>query len=449
MNGMLPEGHCLVADTGEKIKIGRLFGGGGQGEVYLAFMPDGEPRAVKWYYPAQATEMQRGILERLIALGWRDPRFLWPQSVVWDPNALSKGFGYLMALRPDRFADLQALFRRDASVSGVTLRTLVIAALNTAEAYHTLHGKGIAYRDINWGNIFFDPATGDILVCDNDNAVFEGETAAVAGTMDFMAPELVRGDAGAAPGTQTDLHSLAVLLFMMFMNHHPLQGRLALKIRCLDEAAQRRLYGDRPVFVYDPADTSNRPVPGEQDTVLKTWDAMPDTLRRLFVQTFTDGLRDPGRRTRESQFARGLSKVLDNIVRCAGCATLNLTEPGGPAPGCWRCGRALSLPLLLEIVTSMGMAREVNGVRMVPGNRVYHHHTVSDPRSHDFTAVVGEVTAHPKDPQRLGLTNRTQETWHIRKSDGTGQSVAPGRTVGLRAGTTIEFCPGTEGVVKI
>ncbi|MGW2642905.1 protein kinase domain-containing protein [Streptomyces sp. NPDC001348] len=448
MNGILPEGHRLVTDNGDPITVGRLFGGGGQGEVYLAKTPQGD-RAVKWYYPAQATDQQRDILEGLIGLNWRDHRFLWPRSVVWDPNALSGGFGYLMDLRPDRFRDLQALFRRDPSVGRVTPRTLVMAAIHTVEAYRALHSRGIAYRDINWGNIFFDPVNGDILVCDNDNAVFEGEAAAIAGTMDFMAPELVRGDPGAMPDTQTDLHSLAVLLFMLFMNHHPFQGALALQIRCFDDAAQRRLYGTRPVFVYDPADTGNRPVRGEQDTVIATWNALPDVLRKLFVQTFTVGLTNRDERVRESQWRDALSTVLDNTLVCARCGKLSLDQPGDTGPDCWKCAHRLDLPPRLDLLVGMGAVRSARPIRLVRGGHVYAHHMVSDPLQHDFTAVVGEVTEHPQKPGRFGLTNRSKDTWTTRRPDGTPQPVPPGRTVALRSGITIEFGNGAEGTVRV
>jgi serine/threonine protein kinase len=77
------------------------------------------------------------------------------------------------------------------------------ACIHLVEAYRALHSQGIAYRDISQGNVFFDPATGDILVCDNDNAVVDGRQAGIEGTMEFMAPELVRGDPGASPSTQS------------------------------------------------------------------------------------------------------------------------------------------------------------------------------------------------------------------------------------------------------
>lgn len=448
VNGMLSAGQTLVTEEGEKIKVAEIFGSGGQGEVYRVRTRRGD-RALKWYYPHLADQRQRQILEGLIACGWRDDRFLWPQTIVVDTDGRQPGFGYLMDVRPSRFHDLPALFRRDPELAATTPRTLVMAALHTVEAYRAMHGRGIAYRDINWGNIFFDPKTGDVLVCDNDNAVFEGERAGVDGTMDFMAPELVRGDPGAQPGIQSDLHSLAVLLFLLLMNHHPLEGALALKIRCMDENARRKLYGTDPVFLYDPSDTRNRPVPDEQQTVVATWAALPPILRDLFVETFTKGLHQPARRAREGQWRDALSEVLDTICVCADCGRQNLTEPEGPAPACWGCGRRLTLPPRLQLTTGTGAVHSrPRSLRLGAQARIYAHHLSVEAERHDFTAVVAEVTEHPRQRGRFGISNRTGDRWTARRSDGSVHEVEPGRTIAISTGLQIEFGGGAEAVVR-
>ena len=94
MNGNLSIGQALITPKGVPLRVEELFGSGGQGEVYRVSTPRGD-RAVKWYYPNMATPDQREIIETLVAGRIADPRFLWPQSLVLDPNAPGSSFGYL------------------------------------------------------------------------------------------------------------------------------------------------------------------------------------------------------------------------------------------------------------------------------------------------------------------------------------------------------------------
>lgn len=447
MNGNLSIGQALITPKGVPLRVEELFGSGGQGEVYRVSTPRGD-RAVKWYYPNMATPDQREIIETLVARRIADPRFLWPQSLVLDPNAPGSSFGYLMGVRPKGYYDLPALFRRDVRMTG---RNLMIVALNTAEAYLSLHSQGRAYRDISYGNLFFNPVNGGILICDNDNAVPEDMDTGVLGTSSFMAPELTRMDPGARPSVQSDLHSLAVLLFMLLMNHHPLTGRAELSIRCFDDAAMRRLYGTNPVFVYDPADLSNRPVPGEQDTVIALWRFCPPALKKLFVEAFTTGLRDPHRRVRETVWRDMFSQVYDSVVECDSCDRANFCDPGAsPEPvECWKCGHTIALPPRLEIVKDQGHLRVPRSIRLSRDAKLFRHHLDPKATRHDFTTPTAVVEVHPNDPGKLGLRNDTARTWRVHnETTRTVQDVPPGRRVNLRPGLLIEFGDGVEGTFR-
>lgn len=441
MTGMLDSGTPLTTDTGERIEVGGMLGAGGQGEVYRVRTPGGD-RALKWYYPACATPEQRDVVQELVDRDFDDDRFLWPTAYV---AGAAGAFGYLMDIRPDRFKGLPALFRRQLRT---TPRALLTASLYTVEAYQALHSRGIAYRDISWGNIFFDPATGEVLVCDNDNAVVEGDSTGISGTMEFMAPELVRGDTGAKPGTQSDLHSLSVLLFMFLMNHHPLKGRRELTIHCLDEAAEKKLYGRQPLFVFDPRDRANEPDPVEQSTVLHTWAAAPPALQDLFTHNFTVGLRDPSARVRESQWRDALRAVLDSVIDCAHCGRQNMTQPEATAAGtCWSCAQPLVLPPRLVVTTPT--PRTERHLRLRRAARLHAHHLVPEPARHDYGdgTLVAELTEHPQKPGRFGLANRSDTAWTGTRSDGTSRRVEPGQTVPLREGLQLDL-GGAQAVVR-
>jgi len=443
-HGLLDSGHTLVTDMGEQVTVDSLLGSGGQGEVYRVRTLNGSS-AVKWYFPQHATESQHDILVSLVDREWQDDRFLWPQRLVRDPASLTQGFGYLMDLRQPRFHDLPELFRREIRTK---YRVLVTAALHTVEAYRELHQHGIVYRDISWGNIFFDPANGDVLVCDNDNAVAKGTRAGIAGTPQFMAPELVRGGSDADPSIETDLHALAVLLFFMLTNHHPLEGAAALRIHCMDENAMRQLHGTRPVFIFDPDDTSNAPVQGEHNTVLATWAALPKSLKALFTRTFTEGLRNPGARVREGEWQSALSRVRDELLLCGSCGKQNLTEPGAASPGsCWSCGKDLVAPARLTVKVNIARVPTVHTLRLGAEAELYEHHLRDHVDRHTFHNPVGVVTAHPSQPGTWGLTNRSPRTWTVRNAMGKEHQVPPQRTAAIKPGASIDFGSGAQGSI--
>lgn len=235
---------------------------------------------------------------------------------------------------------------------------------------------------------------------------------------------------------------------MLLMNHHPLKGRRELEIHCLDEAAERKLYGKQPLFVFDPQDRSNAPDPVEQSTVLATWAAAPISLRDLFTKNFTAGLHDPTTRVRESQWRDTLRAVLDAVVECAQCGRQNMTEPRSADPGtCWGCGSTLVLPPRLVLTTPP--PRTEHHILLHRSSRVQAHHLAPEPARHDYGdgTLVAQLTEHPQKPGRFGLANRSGSAWTGTRADGSTQRIDPGQTVPLRSGLELDF-GGARAVVR-
>lgn len=427
MEGRLKAGTTLTSNSGTTYKVIRFLDSGGQGEVYEV-EGGGRRYALKWYFPAMATDLQKTILKNLILRGSPDRSFLWPLDMASMPGGKNELFGYIMELRPGNYRSIRDLMKRSADP---TFFVLCRAAFNLVKGYKTLHDEGYCYRDISFGNLFFDPETGDVLICDNDNVTYNGaEYSAVTGTPRFMAPEIVRGES--VPSRNTDQWSLAVLLFYIFMLNHPLEGKHEADIRCLDLAAMNYLYGTDPVFIYDPDDTSNRPVEGYQDNALIYWGLYPQELRDLFTYSFTAGISHPQSRVTEGQWLDALANMMSGIITCPKCGAEIFYDPvkryAGEAHRCWNCHSRADIPLHIRIERSI--------IPISVGARLYSHHIRAD---YDMETVKGVVVENPRNPRVKGIMNMDDMNWTYIRADGTHAAVASEKSAAVKAGAMIDF----------
>lgn len=430
LNQLLPLGKTIILQPADvRCSIEAFLGGGGQGEVYRVLM-QGQPKALKWYYEHLATPKQARILQKLVEMGppTASGEFLWPEMFVTCEK--TPGFGYVMPLRQSRFKGIVDMMRGEVNPS---FHILCIVGRRLAHCYWSLHNKGLCYRDINFNNVFFDPNTGEVLICDNDNVSVSGEASeGVIGTPRFMAPEIVRGEAH--PSADTDKYSLAVLLFYLLFVHHPLEGKRELDIHCYDIHAMNALYGKQPVFIFDPNDHSNYPVPGYHDNAIEFWKIYPTFLKRLFIRAFTEGLT-PGRRVGETEWRRAFVQLADSIVYCQQCGRENFYDDEvhhheGASLICWKCQQRVQIPFLLSIGRNVVVLRH--------DSKLYPYHVSLFP-NYDFEQPIAEVSPHPQDPSRWGLTNRSGRDWAATTANGNTVVVPPGKTVGLHRGLRIDF----------
>jgi DNA-binding helix-hairpin-helix protein with protein kinase domain len=422
------------------------LGGGGQGEVYRVRW-NGHDYAMKWYHSASATQRQRDILQELLRIGTPGPAFLWPLELV-DRKG-TPGFGYLMPLRPANFKSIEALM---AGRINPSFLALIDAAINLVKAFRQLHTKGLCYRDISFGNAFFDPATGGVLVCDNDNiGASNAAYTGILGTPDFMAPELVLGKA--KPNIKTDLHSLAVLLFYLLHVGHPLMGRRVLSIKCWDAAARNRMFGESPQFIFDPASNDNEAVDIRQDptgetggTAMTYWRLYPSRIKNTFTKAFIDGLTAPDARVTELEWLHALSDLRNRIFRCA-CQTTNFFDgdvgaekiAAAPLSSCWRCKKPMHRPWLLKVGNDTIVLN--SDTRLHP-----HHFRNSATGFCDYGMVLAEMTQNPQNHNVWGLRNLSKEKWVVTAPDGIMLDIESGRAMPLRQGIKIGF-GASEGSV--
>ena len=403
--------------------VGPLLGRGGQGEVYRAGI-EGRSLALKWYFPETiaADPALRERLRTAIRAGSPSARFIWPLEIAVAPG--SEEFGYIMRERESRFVELASYWRDD---DAHTFRTVATVGFELAHSFLALHGRGLCYTNINDRNVFVDADSGDIAICDNDNVTSDGSTTAIQGTVGFRAPEVAHGTA--APSISSDLHALAVLLFLVLVRHHPFEGRLA-EYSTFDRAAQREMYEARGIFIFDPANDTNR-LALEHRTAHASWVRLPLRVRELFERAFTAGFRDPQARVTEGEWRRALLEARDAVFFCTGCGAENVYDPG-PGAACVCAACALPARALLQLHL------ERQTIVLNSDSVVFAHHV--DPAARfDFATVIGRVEGHKARPGVYGLKNLTAKPWRMRSAEGDWQDVVPGRRARVAPGTKIDF----------
>ena len=428
-------GQTLVSSELKlSIRVGAKLGEGGQGEVFRA--EEGHNAyALKWYNATQATPEQKEAIAALVKhgrpKGQAGSRFLWPMDLVEDPT--SGRFGYLMHLMDTQkmasLGEIQA-HRKPAPSYGTLCRISFLAA----SSYKRLHMEGYCYRDISRRNVLFDPLNGDIFICDNDNVGISGQSICqVMGTMENMPPELILKQA--EPSTKSDLHALSVLLFELWIWHHPLHGLKEFQVRSWDLPAKIRIYGEEPVFVFDPQDESNRlPDDPDYNTARRRWEQCPKAIKELFVKAFTVGLHHPEQRVTEGEWQRAFLRLADGMVYCPACAAENIWTLD-PAPcTCWHCRTVITPPPRLVVKHP---TRGTHLFSLVLGKQLSTLFT--NPEEEENARPFGEVTQHPTNPKIWGIRNLTGHTWHARFPDGSRKEVAPERSAPLTIGMELDF----------
>ena len=422
----LKDGSKLLSKLRITYKVIRFIASGGQGEVYeVEDTKSGQRYALKWYFKHSATDYQQKLIERLIERGAPDNRFLWPLDIIFKEGL----FGYVMRLRPPVYKSVVDLMKRRAEP---TFSALCMAGINLADGYQSLHSQGLCYRDISFGNLFFNPKDGDVLICDNDNVTINlDKESATNGTPRFIAPEIIAQKK--SPSTETDLYSMAVLLFYMFMLHHPLEGAVEANIKCFDAKAMEKIYGHDPVFIWDPTNQSNRPIPGYQDNAIIFWHMYPPYLREMFTKAFTKGLRDGHSRIVEKEWKDAFARLRNSILYCQACGKENFFKK---VPTCWGCNAQIAPPPRLNINGQLVMLNS--------NSMIYSHHVSGN---FDFTTVLGKMSQHPSQPGKWGLTNAGKDNWTFTKPSGDTVVIEPNKTAPLLSGAKINF-GAVEGIIE-
>ncbi len=400
-----------IANSREPAQIINYIAEGGQGEVYrVAYQ--GKEYALKWYSKLPMSEAFYDNLAHNVRMGKPNDSFLWAVALT---EKIKGKFGYLMPLRPSHYREYGEFLLGDARFKSWDM--LFKAALNLTDSFRILHSRGYSYQDLNEGSFFLDPDTGDVLICDNDNVAPYGVNLGVKGMPKYMAPEVVLDQS--RPNTHTDRFSLAVILFRLFYIDHPLEGQYTIRFPLTDQMGAK-LFGQNPVFVYDPKNSTNRPSPEAHPNVISRWKMFPPDLNAAFTKAFTDGLKDINSRITELQWIEILVRARGMLVRINGKEQfVNAYRPD-------------SVPKECRLLRT-----EENIIALAPDSVLYLCQT--DKFSEDYQTPSGLVKASQRDKNVYGLGNLTADTWTLTVPDRPPITVPPKGFAPLVPGIIIDF----------
>ncbi len=417
-------GQKIRTVSGNYIEIIEKLGQGGQGVVYRVIY-QGRQLALKWYYPNKYYTNERfyNNIQNNINQGAPTKSFLWPIELT---EHFDGSFGYLMELRPPEYKEFTYFLL--AYEKFHSIGAIIEAALNITRSFRTLHANGFSYQDLNDGNFFVNPETGDVLICDNDNVAPYGENLGVGGKFRYVAPEIVCGRK--SPDVHTDRFSLAIILYLLLFFNHPFEGKKAV-CPCLTEELELKIYGTEPVFVWDPTDDSNRPVEGIHNNTLRIWPLYPKFVRDTFVEAFSKSAlvgEDSTHRVQEKRWQEVFTEVRNGLITCS-CGEETFYNTKEKYNKCIICGRDIKKIPVLKV-------KRFNVV-LQGGKKLYACHTVYD--SEDFDEVKASIVNSNFNSEVTGIKNESDSEWLITFVDGGSQICTKGQTIKVFPKMKIDF----------
>jgi len=204
---------------------------------------------------------------------------------------------------------------------------------------------------------------------------------------------------------------------------------------CMTDQLEKMFYGENPVFILDPKDNSNEPVPDKHLGAVKIWPLLPQYLRDLFIKAFSkEAMKDPAKRVLDKDWIEIFVRMRGEVWKCPSCGEVYFADPVNPNP-CLSCKKPYTFPFYIKTSSGYNVPAHYRTV-------LYQCHTSTSP-TEGFNVKTGEMMVKGEE---LGLKNLSTERWS-RIKDGAQAPVEPGRAARLEKGVKLDFGGGASAEI--
>jgi len=285
------------------------FAGGGEGAIYDI---SGNPDIVAKIFRVDKRTAER---ERKLSImvGIKPPhieQYSWPLDMLYENGKFA---GYIMRkiVGKENLTSIYVYENRKGSPW-----TLYIAiAKNLSSAVYNFHKLGQVIGDLNPQNVLVNPNTGLVTLVDTDSYHITDVKSRVyrceVGMPEYVAPELQGKHLPSALlptfTKETDLFSLAVLIFSLLMNGaHPFACRTIGVSSSGFQPVDNIVNGINPYFM--GTRSANIDIPPYAPAL----DSLPNELQHLFKRAFIHGPKNPGSRPTAEEYYYVLKRLEKN-----------------------------------------------------------------------------------------------------------------------------------------
>ncbi|MFI3326774.1 MAG: protein kinase [Clostridia bacterium] len=426
-------------------KLGR----GGQGTVWKVQHQKTKELFAYKEYRANTNNIKENIQELINIKEFHDENGAPLNEVVLPISMVEcegESFGYIMEL-----IDLQdfTTIKKARGANCPSYRSKCQIIKNFAKVFRILHTTyGMCYKDVNEGNILFDPKNGDIRIIDNDNIGYSNKFT-IKGSNGYMAPEVILGD---NPDARSDVFSFAVFVYRLLVGGYPFEGpyteQYCIQHDILPNDARKVIYGTNALFVFHPSDKRNcleNSTDSIEQNQIKFWNNLPRSIKDMFIKTFVTNLSKDRRaeRTTESEWENTFENIAKSLITCPHCGCETFSE----SPKCLSCWTTLpntsvstsSKPRhkhkVLFLVLSANEAKRK--IEVYVGDNLSAEQISKNLNNR---GALFKILYNNK-LQKIGIKNLSQSSWTIIHSNKTKEKCEPGHIHVLETGMMIRIIP--------